>query len=76
MFRSINQWQQEARETATVSSIHGRLVISPSLWMEFVSNSSPESAAHYQSFSMKRGTLYELSTFISYIETFMVKPFI
>ena len=76
MFRSINEWQRDARELATVSPIHGRLVIPSSLWMEFVSNASPESSSHYQAFSMKYGTLLELTTFIAYIETFLVKPFI
>ena len=76
MFRTINDWQKEARQLATPSEITGELVIPKDFWVEFILNSSPESSHHYSSFSMKRGTHYKLETFIDYIEEFMVKPFI
>ena len=76
MFRTINDWQREATEIASISEVTGEKVIPSDFWVEFILNSSPHSSHHYSSFSMKRGTLYKLETFIDYIEEFMVKPFI
>lgn len=76
MFRNINQWQKEAKQIAYTSETTGKLVIPSEFWVEFILNSSPHSSHHYSSYSMKKGTLYELETFIDYIEEFMVKPFI
>ena len=76
MFRSIKQWQDDAKSIAFVSDTTGKKVIPSNFWMQFITHSSPHSSHHYSSYSMNRGTLYELDTFIDYIEEFMVKPYI